>query len=346
MSATADEVRSIGIGILRRRCPYLRVRRALHDSHAGRPAFPDSRAIGDVERPFVPRPRGARQRVWLHLGLLVATFLTTTMAGTWFWEGRFDIGAPWGALVDVGRLSHGVTYASLLLSILAAHEMGHYIACRHHGVSATLPFFIPGLPMLIGTLGALIRIRGPIPSRRALFDIAAAGPIAGFLVALPLLIRGVASATELTSTQDLHGAGLGAPLISRAFEQLFHGDTPLQVGSVYGAAWVGMLVTSMNLFPVGQLDGGHAVFAISPGMHRAVSWTTIGALGVLVVAQSVTFRTPSAYTLWLVVLLALRGRHPRLSEQSESLGAGRLAVAVLLAVIFAASLILSPFVVE
>jgi membrane-associated protease RseP (regulator of RpoE activity) len=291
-------------------------------------------------------PPAIPTRLWLHAGLLVATFLTTTMAGSWAWEGLFDFNAPWRALVDVSRLSHGVTYAALLLLILGAHEMGHYFACRYYGVPATLPFFIPGPPMLIGTLGAVIRIRGAIPSRRALFDIAAAGPVAGFLVALPLLIAGVANATVLPATQDLHGVALGPPLASLFFEHLFHGSAPLQVGSVYGAAWVGMLVTSMNLFPVGQLDGGHALFAIFPNAHRVVSWATIGALGLLVAVQSVVWRNPSAYSLWLVILLVLRDRHPRLIDESERLGPGRLALAVGLAVIFVLSFIPSPILLD
>ena len=296
------------------------------------------------ESPAVPPAMPAR--TWLHVGLLVATFLTATMAGSWAWEGMFDSDAPWRALVDVSRLAHGVTYAALLLLILGAHEMGHYFACRYYGVPATLPFFIPGPPMLIGTLGAVIRIRGAIPSRKALFDIAAAGPIAGFLVALPLLIYGVADATVLPVTKVLHGLALGPPLSSWLFEHLIHGDAPLQVGSVYGAAWVGMLVTSMNLFPVGQLDGGHALFAVFPGAHRVVSWATIGCLSVLVVVQSVALRTPSAYSLWLVILLVLRDRHPRLIDETERLGPGRLALAVALAFIFAVSFIPAPLLLD
>jgi membrane-associated protease RseP (regulator of RpoE activity) len=238
-----------------------------------------------------------------------------------------------------------VTYASLLLLILGAHEMGHYLACRYYGVPATLPFFIPGPPMLIGTFGAVIRIRGVIPSRRALFDIAAAGPIAGFVVALPILVIGVARAVELPPSVETHGLGLGPPLISAVFETLFHGDAYLQVGSLYGAAWVGMLVTSMNLFPVGQLDGGHALFAISPRAHRIVSWVTILAVAIWVVGQTVAQRSLSAYTIWLVVLLLLRTRHPRLRDEGDPLGPGRIALAVLLAAIFVVSFIPTPIVV-
>lgn len=287
-----------------------------------------------------------RPKYWIHAGLLVATFLTATTAGSWIWEGTLDPELPWRALVDISRLSRGLTYASLLLLILGAHEMGHYLACRYYRVPATLPFFIPGPPMLIGTLGAVIRIRGPIPSRKALFDIAAAGPIAGFVVALPLVIVGVARATVIPAAHEPLGLGLGPPLSSWLLEHAFHGDANLQVGSIYGAAWVGMLVTSMNLFPVGQLDGGHAVFAISPGAHRWFSWATIVGVAALVAGQTLLSRTPSAYTLWLIVLLWLRNRHPRLLDETEPLGAGRLAVAAILGLIFVLSFIPTPIILE
>ena len=318
----------------------------MDDSPAAPPASTDGFPLEFEARRVLALPRRERPRLWLHGGLLFATFLTATMAGSWIWEGTLDLDASWSALVDVSRLAHGVPYAALLLLILGAHEMGHYIACRHYRVPATLPFFIPGPPMLIGTLGAVIRIRGAIPSRKALFDIAAAGPIAGFLVALPLLVLGVVNANVLKAPADLHGLALGPPLCSWLFEHLFHGDAPLQVGSVYGAAWVGMLVTSMNLFPVGQLDGGHALFAMSPRAHRIVSWTTIGGLAMLVVAQSIIQRTPSAYSLWLVILLGLRDRHPRLVDESESLGPVRLALAIGLALIFVLTFIPQPILLD
>lgn len=298
------------------------------------------------ESPALRPYRRGRPKLWVHAGLLLATFVTAAMAGSWVWEGTFDGSAPWRDLLDLSRLSHGVTYASLLLLILGSHEMGHYLACRYYGVAATLPFFIPGPPMLVGTLGAVIRIRGPIPSRKALFDIAAAGPIAGFVVAFPLLIVGIARAIELPATPTLHGLALGPPLCSSIFEHLFHGDAQLQVGSVYGAAWVGMLITSMNLFPVGQLDGGHAMFAAAPRAHRLLSFATIAAVATLVIVQSFVYRTPSAYTLWLVILIVLRDRHPRLLDEVEPLGAGRISVAVLLAVIFVLTFIPAPLLLD
>lgn len=288
----------------------------------------------------------APNRIWLHAGLLVATFATMSMTGSWIWEGTLDLSLPWTELLALSRLSRGVTYASLLVMILGAHEMGHYLACRYYRVPSTLPFFIPGLPLLIGTFGAVIRIRGAIPSRKALFDIAAAGPIAGFVVAVPVLVLGVARAVELPANTDFHGGGLGPPLLSTALERFYHGGADLQVGSLYGAAWVGMLFTSMNLFPVGQLDGGHALFAISPRAHRIVSWLTIAAVAVWVGVQSVATRSPSAYTLWLVILLLLRTRHPRLLNEGEPLGRGRVGVAVLLAIIFVLSFIATPILID
>lgn len=307
------------------------------------PAAPHSSS--DAGTPPWSYPPG-RRRAWMHAGLLAATFVTTSVAGSWFWEGTFDFSLPWLELLAFERIAHGLTYAVLLLLILGAHEMGHYFACRYYGVPATLPFFIPGPPMLIGTFGAVIRIRGTIPSRKALFDIAAAGPIAGFVVAVPVLVLGVARAVELPPDLDLRGAGLGPPLLSTLLERLFHGSADLQVGSIYGAAWVGMLVTSMNLFPVGQLDGGHAIFALSPRAHRAVSLATIVTVAAWVVGQTVFTRTPSAYTIWLVILLIMRGRHPRLRDEDAPLGAARAAIAVLLGIIFILSFIPTPFVVN
>jgi membrane-associated protease RseP (regulator of RpoE activity) len=289
-------------------------------------------------------PTQPRDRILLHAGLLVATFITLSMTGSWVWEGTGDWSLPWSELLAIARLSRGVTYATLLVLILGAHEMGHYLACRYYRVPSTLPFFIPGIPLLIGTFGAVIRVRGTIPSRKALFDIAAAGPIAGFVVALPILVLGVARAIELPPNADFHGGGLGPPLLSTLLERAYHGGADLQVGSLYGAAWVGMLFTSMNLFPVGQLDGGHALFAISPRAHRVVSWATIVAVAMWVVGATIIHRSPSAYSLWLVILLVLRTRHPRLGDEGEPLGRARVAVAVLLAAIFVLSFIPTPII--
>lgn len=275
-------------------------------------------------------------RFVLHLSLFVLTFATATFAGGLFWGGSATFLGP-----DVWRL--GLPYSVPLLAILGAHEMGHYAACRRYGIRATLPFFLPGVPP-VGTFGALIRIRAPIPNRRALFDVAAAGPIAGFLVALPVLVAGILTAEP--SAVPLDEAGtlvLGPPILSSLLATWIWGDADLLVGPLYGAAWVGMLVTSMNLFPVGQLDGGHAAYAISRRLHRFLSWGTLGALLAFVTATAVYDRSLSGYALWLLILSFLRDRHPRLVEESVPLGRGRLAVAVGLAILFVLSFIPVPF---
>ncbi len=279
-------------------------------------------------------------RPWVHALLFVTTFVTAALAGGGFWEGGMFTVDGRGAFAWAWD---GLPYAAALLAILSAHEMGHYLACRRYGVSATLPFFLPSFPPL-GTFGAVIRIRGPIPHRTALFDIAAAGPIAGFLVALPILIVGVASAHP--APPEMEGAGglfLGPPLLSSLLARWLHGSADLQVGSLYGAGWVGMLVTSINLFPVGQLDGGHAAYAVSRQLHRVLAWLTIAVLGAFVAWVALAEREISPYALWLVVLGFMRDRHPRLLFETGALGRTRLLVALVLLLLFAVSFIPVPF---
>lgn len=271
------------------------------------------------------------------------TFATALLAGSWFWEENNARFAPF-ALEQLRPdvLADGLIYALSLLAILGAHEMGHYFACRRYRIPASLPFFVPGLPPL-GTFGAVIRIRGPIPNRRALFDVAAAGPIAGFAVAFPVLVAGLWLATPTNELPPDGAMILGPPVLTVLLGGWLHGPVSLEVGSLYGAGWVGMLVTSMNLFPVGQLDGGHVVYSISRPLHRIVAWGTIVLLAVFVLLQFVYFDSVPAYALWLLVTLWLRDRHPRLADEATPLGPARTAIAVLLAVLFAVSFIPVPF---
>src|SRR6266850_5117734 len=179
-------------------------------------------------------------------------------------------------------LAQGLSFSVSLLTILTAHEMGHYLACRYYGVSATLPFFIPAPPLfLAGTFGAFIKMKSPIPSRRALFDIGLAGPLAGFVALLPVAVAGL-----LTLQTGAPSPGEGAiifndPLLFQFIAKF--GRTNLAAASpnpLYLAAWIGLLVTSLNLMPVGQLDGGHGTFAIFGGRAHKV----IGRVAFVVVA--------------------------------------------------------------
>jgi membrane-associated protease RseP (regulator of RpoE activity) len=266
--------------------------------------------------------------------LLACTAATVTFCGS-LWEGAFDDAATIARLFALAlshpeRLVSGLPFALCLLAILGAHEMGHYLACRRHGIPATLPFFIPGPPPF-GTFGAVIRIRGVIPDRDALFDIAAAGPVAGFLAALPILISGILRARPIVAPASEPGIQLGSPIVAMLFEYLVFGDADIRVGSIYLAGWFGMLVTSMNLFPVGQLDGGHASYAWSRRLHRMTSWVTIVGVLLLVIAQTLLYGQVSMYTVWCAVLLLMRDRHPRLADETRPLGpARRLGVLVML----------------
>ncbi len=180
-------------------------------------------------------------------------------------------------------LLEGLPYSLTLLLILLAHEFGHYFACRYHGVLCTLPWFLPA-PSFIGTFGAFIRFRSPLKSRRELFDVGIAGPIAGFLFVIPALGIGLALSRVVPGLGESSEARLGLPLaIQWIGGWLFPGANlaDLNLHPVARAAWVGLLATALNLLPVGQLDGGHIVYSWLGERHRWVSYATIGALAVM-----------------------------------------------------------------
>src|SRR5437660_8865850 len=264
-----------------------------------------------------------RRRYWVHALLFVLTLLSTLCIGSKL-QYNFNnnlpaFGAddffPWKwALSDWRRLALGIPFATSLLAILTAHELGHYILCVRRYVYATLPFFIPA-PTLIGTLGAFIRIKTPIRSRKYLFDIGIAGPIAGFLVAVPVLFVALTiSKPESTPAGSNDGIALGLPLIFKVAHwilRMLGGHVALtqpnvnliSLHPVAIAAWVGMFATALNLLPGGQLDGGHILYALSPRAYRNSSWPVVAGLLVL------SWFFWAGWLLWAVVL-KLNGRHP------------------------------------
>jgi len=215
---------------------------------------------------------------------------------------------------------HGLIYSLPVLIVLLAHEFGHYFACRWWGVKSTLPFFAPS-PTLLGTIGAFIWIRSPIYTRKGLFDIGVSGPIAGFLTLLPFLIAGVwlSHAGHVTLAGPLH---YGTPLLLRLVEHLrFPGVAPGRIAlhPMAMAAWAGLLATAMNLLPVGQLDGGHILYAVcGPRGHRAASLAIV-----LTLIAFGFFYKP--WWIWAVLMFLLR-RHPLIYDQ-EPLGKPRLVIA-------------------
>jgi membrane-associated protease RseP (regulator of RpoE activity) len=303
---------------------------------------------------YVPRPR---QRYWLHIFLFLVTVFTTLVVGSRmeynFQHGRpaFSLGdddlpffpARW-ALQQPSRLLLGLPFASTLMLILLAHEMGHYLYCVHYGVNATLPFFIPA-PTLIGTLGAFIRIRSPIRSRTALFDIGIAGPIAGFVVATAVLIFALPLSKAMPGGAAAPDVQLGYPLIFRIVAGVLRlGD--VRSGSSFPenvylhptaiAAWVGMFATALNLLPGGQLDGGHIVFSIAPRAHKQISRLAILAL----IPMAVYFW--AGWLIWAILLRISGMRHPVVAEWPE-VRDGRRWLAVCALIMLALTLAPAPF---
>lgn len=288
-------------------------------------------------------------RTWAkHIGLLLITFCTVTIAGllppfgiiqdifkdlnpqTWTETFYALLAFPGAYLAEIWRTAglffeggehfrYGLSFSLSLLFILTSHEMGHYIACRIYGVDATLPFFIPTPPLIgpAGTFGAFIKIVSPLPSRRATFDIGVAGPIAGFVALIPVAVIGFLTLqrSAVSVTQDTVSGQLvfSDPLFFHFLAAVFGIDLqiPINPNPFYAAAWLGLLVTALNLIPSGQLDGGHAMFAVFG--KRIHHWT--GRIAFLVmVALSVAglyfYNSPSGILFAVLLGVMMRIRHP------------------------------------
>jgi membrane-associated protease RseP (regulator of RpoE activity) len=288
------------------------------------PPAPSSTAeyYAPMEVVYLPRPK---QRYWLHALLLLATTFTTLVVGARM-QYNFQHHQPAFSLNDddvpffpvswafqqPAHLLLGVPFASALMLILLAHELGHYLCCQYYGVYATLPFFIPA-PTLIGTLGAFIRIRSPIRSRVALFDIGIAGPIAGFAVASIVLFFAMPLCQFVSASAAPSDIQLGYPLIFQLASHVLltphtSGLQALRLHPVAIAAWVGMFATALNLLPGGQLDGGHIVFSVAPRAHKFVSRLTILAL----IPMALYFW--AGWLIWAVLLRISGMRHPVVAD--------------------------------
>jgi membrane-associated protease RseP (regulator of RpoE activity) len=231
----------------------------------------------------------------------------------------------------------GLEYSAAVLGILGAHEMGHYFACVYHDVDATLPYFLPS-PFLTGTFGAVIRIRERFPNRKALFDIGVAGPIAGFLVLVPVLVIGLHMSKIMPipkPSPDLQLLNFGEPLVYKAVRWLALGKLPdgydVNWHPVAFAAWFGMLATAFNLLPFGQFDGGHLTYALVGIRSRYFSIATL-VVAVGMCAVSSNWFVLALLMLAMVYFVGLR--HPPVLSEHEPIGTGRRLVAVAVVVIF------------
>jgi membrane-associated protease RseP (regulator of RpoE activity) len=234
-------------------------------------------------------------------------------------------------------LGEGIAFSVSLIAILFSHEMGHYLACRYYRVDATLPFFIPAPPVfLAGTFGAFIKIRSPIPTRRALFDIGLAGPLAGFVVALPLSVVGILTVGPPMEPQG-HAIYFNDPPLFRLLAWLFGVtlDPNSPINPYYMAAWIGLLVTSLNLTPVGQLDGGHGTYALfGARTHSNVGRLAFVTAIILAILGFWWHRSPSGFLFAILLGVILRFRHPQPAVM-EPLGTKRIAIAIVTLLVYA-----------
>ncbi len=331
----------------------------------------------DAPAPYVARRRAARPtaREWTrHAVLFLLTVITTTVAGLMvsvsntgqeLEPAMVSPRAPLDYLFYIPEyyfksvalllrysfahptvLAQGFTFSCALLAILTAHEFGHYIACRRYGVDATLPFFIPAPPLfLAGTFGAFIKIRSPIPSRRALFDIGVAGPLAGFAVILPVAVVGLLKAEPSAVSPDSIGAIFHDSLLIKLLARSLHVNLTenVEFNPFSFAAWIGLLVTSLNLMPVGQLDGGHATYSVfGQKIHKRLGRVAFISVAVLALLGWFLHNSPSGFLYAVLLGIMLRVRHPQPVNDYEKLNGVRLIVAAITLLVFILSFLPFP----
>jgi membrane-associated protease RseP (regulator of RpoE activity) len=274
-----------------------------------------------------------------HIFLFGLTILTTTIVGVVLTQ-CFENNRP----LDLDQyfnvfgvlqarpilLLDGLAFSLTLMTILLAHELGHYFACRYYGIDASLPYFLPA-PSPIGTLGAFIRIRSPIYTLRALFDVGVAGPLAGFVMLVPALAIGMANSKVIPGIAERGDMIFGVPAIQRFMEWLVFPGVPsadIYLHPVARAAWVGILATALNLLPIGQLDGGHILYAFAGRWHKLLSRVFVVALVPLAL-----YTRSWSWLVWAALLFFFALRHPVICDVGK-LGAMRVALGLAALAIF------------
>lgn len=238
---------------------------------------------------IIKKPKRKEKPISINVILLIFTILTTILTGSILYLGYFDI---WsmpniGKIFEIENLFYGTIFFAIpIMSILIVHEMGHYYISKKHGISTSLPYFLPIPPIMpsfnIGTFGALIQSKDPMPNKKALFDVGLAGPLAGFLIAIPITILGIATAKivplpsieTMQSGQIFFNSSLLIDILTLGIRNVPNGYT-IAMNPILFAGWVGLLVTSINLFPAGQLDGGHIFRAVLGDKQKYAGWIAV-----------------------------------------------------------------------
>ena len=272
-----------------------------------------------------------KQHPIFHIGLFIVTFITMLGAGA-FQQGIDLLEEPF-------RITEGFPFAGTLMCILLIHEFSHYIASRKHRVRATLPYFIPA-PTFLGTFGAFIRME-PIDTRKALIDIGASGPIAGFIVSVIACLIGLNMSVVVPVTKSVGTLVIGDSLLFSFLSFVTLGITPenadVLLHPIAFAGWIGLFVTSLNLIPVGQLDGGHVAYAFLGEKHRILSIVLVGVLGII----GVFFW--EGWAFWAVLLIILKIKHPPVLYWEQPLDRQRRLTGLIALIIFIATFVPSPF---
>jgi membrane-associated protease RseP (regulator of RpoE activity) len=291
------------------------------------------RTAFSFEQPSISVSRWALHMFLLGLSLFTTTIVGVVLAQSFQHNRPLDLDQYVNVFPLLGAhpwlLLDGLPYSITLMTILLAHELGHYFACRYYGIDASLPYFLPA-PTQIGTFGAFIRIRSPIYTKRALFDVGVAGPLAGFVFLLPAMALGLAYSRVIPGIAERGDLIFGVPMIERLMEMLiFPGRAAADISlhPVARAAWVGTLATALNLLPIGQLDGGHIVYSFTATKHKLLSRLFVA---VLVPLGVFYWR---AWLVWAALLFFFALRHPVIFDVTP-LDRKRVQLGILAAVIF------------
>ncbi len=296
----------------------------------------------------VPGRFSARRRIWVNVVLFVLTVFSTFFVGIElslsykYAEVRIqnpEMAIDVEVLNDPEVIALGAVYATVLLAILLGHELGHFLTCRYYRLNATLPYFIPA-PTLVGTLGAFIKIKSPITRKHQLFDIGVAGPLTGFILSLPALIYGFSLSKVVPSVSLKEGITFGESVLLRLIGLLMFKGIPeghdIYLHPIAFAGWVGILVTSLNLFPVGQLDGGHVSYALWGSKSRNLARLFLTVFFIM----GVFFWM--GWFIWGFIILFLGLKHPRVLDEAIPLSSGRKIIGFIIILIFILSFIPDP----
>jgi len=289
-----------------------------------------------------------RGKIWINIVLFAVTVVSTFVVGiSWSLSFKYadvlsqpqEVNLGIKIFEDPQVIYLSIIYALVLIIILLGHELGHFLTCQHYQIESTLPYFIPA-PTLIGTLGAFIKIKSPITRKKQLFDIGVAGPLTGFVLAVPALVYGLSLSKVVPALPQEGTLVFGEPLLLKLAASIIFENIPpnhdIILHPVAFAGWVGIFVTALNLFPVGQLDGGHVSYALFGGKSKNLAKIFLG----IFIIMGIFFWL--GWFLWAFIILLLGLRHPRVIDEGNSLSPGRKFVGFLVLLIFILSFIPDP----